>query len=92
MESQVISRFGSTPFLRKIYLKRKSPRDPRLDVAMPLAAEIFRSLDLWLDQHLGLHAGYGVRHVDKIGAAQVRHHHRRQRHRRSENTTAQKRR
>src|SRR5581483_2148110 len=36
MESQTMSRLGSIPCLRRMYLKRKSPSEPRLEVAMRL--------------------------------------------------------
>src|SRR4030095_9046605 len=58
----------------------------------PLAAEIFRSFDLRLYQHLGLHAWNGMSDIYKVGAAEIGEHHGRQSNRRSENAPAEQRR
>ena len=61
-----------------IYLKRKSPSDPKLVMPIRLPRRSSTLLISGLTNSLVCTAGNGMRHVNQIGAAKIRHHHRRE--------------
>ena len=58
-----------------IYLKRKSPSDPRLEVAILFPFHIFGSFNLLLDQQFALNSWHRVSDINQICAGEMGEHH-----------------